>query len=166
MGLEPVWKSHACVLVSDGGAPFQARSDRTPLKRLVRYTTVALKQAHSLRRRMHFDALDEKDYTGTLWGIGERDREPDAGYPNDVRKVIAKVRTDLDRFTEAEQKILENHGYWAAEEQVSLRLPLLVSSGAPGAKAPHPKWMDPQEVRHALRRSHRRLSLMRMLRRP
>ena len=36
-GLEPVWRSHGVVLVSDGGAIFKFQLDRTPLRRIIRY---------------------------------------------------------------------------------------------------------------------------------
>lgn len=41
MGLEPVWKDHAAVLVSDGGAVFEPEGDRGLFWRLNRYTAVA-----------------------------------------------------------------------------------------------------------------------------
>ena len=41
LGLEPVWKSHASVLVSDGGGVFRARTERTVLGRMLRILGIA-----------------------------------------------------------------------------------------------------------------------------
>lgn len=37
------------------------------------------------------------------------------GYSQDAENTIDSIRTDLDSFTTAEAKILENHGYWWAD---------------------------------------------------
>ena len=72
---------------------------------------------------------------------------------------IAEIRTDPDGFTEAEQRILENHGYFAANRSIARYLsePTAVAPLDP----PHPEWLDEDKVRDALRVSHRRLSLRR-----
>jgi NTE family protein len=75
------------------------------------------------------------------------------GYPAQlVTEVIAAVRTDLDAFEEAEQAVLENHGYLLADE--ALRGQGLVGAGA--TEPPHPHWMDEQRVREALSTSSKR----------
>jgi len=50
MGLEPVWKKSEVVLVSDGGAVFDFRSDRG-LFRLLRYPTIIGNQSSAVRKR-------------------------------------------------------------------------------------------------------------------
>ena len=64
MGLEPVWKDHACVLISDCGAPFEFAASRNPLRRLMRYTSVVMNQARSLRSRMFFAGITSGAHTG------------------------------------------------------------------------------------------------------
>jgi len=40
LGLEPVWKTHQAVLVSDGGAPFDVSEDQGLIWRLSRYSAI------------------------------------------------------------------------------------------------------------------------------
>jgi NTE family protein len=51
MGLEPVWKNYAYVLVSDGGASFDFEPDQNALWRLNRYTQILGNQASAVRKR-------------------------------------------------------------------------------------------------------------------
>ena len=183
LGLEPAWKDFACVLVSDCGAPFEFSVGKAPIRRLLRYTSVVMNQASSVRKRMYFAQKRAGHYTGTYWGIGsaaekltERELAAlpwdeygeeaaatsylDGGYRRKlVDERIAEIRTDPDGFTEAEQRILENHGYFAANRSIARYLsePTAVAPLDP----PHPEWLDEDKVRDALRVSHRRLSLRR-----
>jgi NTE family protein len=162
MGLEPVWKDHACVLISDCGAPFEFAACRNPLGRLTRYTSVVMNQARSLRSRMFFAGITSGAHTGAYWSIDTPSEGQ--GYPQDlIRDCIAEIRTDLDAFTDAEQRILENHGYWVADARVRARLPDLPTPDAPPPSAPSPEWMDPRRVSQALRGSDRRISPNRIL---
>lgn len=73
------------------------------------------------------------------------------GYsPRVVAETIASVRTDLDALDEAEQAVLENHGYLLADG--ALREKRLVDHevAGPPPEPPHPEWMDEQRVREAL----------------
>ena len=172
LGLEPVWKWGAQLLVSDGGAPFEEvpieRATRRPIKHLLRYSTVARKQARSLRVIMFHELLDRDKIDGALWDIGCSDRPLNIGYSAGVIKShIARIRTDLDHFSKAEQEILENHGYWSVEDQLQKdgvrdRLGSLLDDA--DAEWPHPEWENEDEVRHALRNSHKRIVMRRLLR--
>jgi hypothetical protein len=74
-----------------------------------------------------------------------------------VGETIAAVRTDLDAFGEAEQAVLENHGYLLADAAV--RAHGLASAGGIAAgppEPPHPRWMAPGRVREGLAASGRR----------
>lgn len=87
-----------------------------------------------------------------------------AGYPDElVSETIAAVRTDLDAFGEAEQAVLENHGYLAAD--AALRQRGLHHAGgialAP-PQPPHPRWMHGERVREALAASSRRTPVGRL----
>ena len=86
------------------------------------------------------------------------------GYPRQlVTEVIAAVRTDFDAFEEAEQAVLENHGYLLAD--AALREQGKVSPGGiagPSPQPPHPHWMDERRVREALSTSSKRKRLGRL----
>jgi hypothetical protein len=86
------------------------------------------------------------------------------GYePGLVEEVIAAVRTDLDAFGEAEQAVLENHGYLLAD--TALRARGLASAGGIEPRAPeppHPQWMSEKRVRAALVSSGRRTTVGRL----
>jgi hypothetical protein len=77
-----------------------------------------------------------------------------------VAEVIVAVRTGLDAFGEAEQAVLENHGYLLADAALRER-DLGKAGGARGADSapPHPGWMDAERVREALSAGARRRTL-------
>ncbi|HEY2716603.1 MAG TPA: hypothetical protein VGI73_10340 [Solirubrobacterales bacterium] len=80
-----------------------------------------------------------------------------------VAETIAAVRTDLDAFGEAEQSVLENHGYLLAD--AALRSDGLTAAAGIEPRPPlppHPRWMDPERVRAALGASSRRTPLGRL----
>jgi NTE family protein len=163
MGLEPVWKSHACVLVSDCGAPFQFRAGGSVVRRLLRYTSVIQNQAHAVRTRMFFAGIDEGWHTGARWGIGAQTSRTEPGYSDELTERIARVRTDLNRFTDGEQRILENHGYCVTDARLREHAPELLPAQPPPAAPPHPAWMDEKKARAALRASDKRVSLRRFV---
>jgi NTE family protein len=172
LGLEPAWKRFATVLVSDCGAPFGFTAGANPVRRLLRYTSVVMNQAASVRKRSFFYQRAAGDFTGTYWGIrsaaDEEDEtepfsEPTPGYPRElVDGFIAAIRTDLDPFTEAEQKVLENHGYFACSRSISRYLTDPMPEDSP-VRPPHPEWLDEDEVRRALATSGRRISIRRSI---
>lgn len=159
MGLEPVWKSHATVLVSDGGAVFQPGGQGSPAKRIMRYPAIVDRQSRALRKRWLISRLNAEEFRGAYWGISSATSSyPGAavgGYSKDLAKsVIACIRTDLDAFGPAEAAVLENHGYLLAQAAIERHLPGM-SAGAP-LSLPHPQWIDEAKVRRALAGSHRR----------
>jgi NTE family protein len=170
MGLEPVWKECAYLLVSDCGAPFDFEVGKTPWSRLLRYTTVVTSQTRALRLRALFaewnDGAQCKEYEGAYWGLttGLKDPAPtEAGYSKEMaRDVIANIRTDLDSFSDAEMSVLENHGYLTADQSIQRYLRGLVTP-AP-VHPPYPQWLDEAKARKALRNSHKRFSVVRLLR--
>jgi NTE family protein len=164
MGLEPVWKSHAVVLVSDAGGLFTNQSDRGLLWRVPRYQAIQERQARALRKRWLIASLSEGAIEGAYWGVGSAPShygEGAAGYSKALaRDVIAEIRTDLDAFTDAEAAVLENHGYLLADAAVRRHVPALLRDGGPPAEVPHPDWLPParseEEIREALRDSGKR----------
>lgn len=163
-GLEPVWKTHRHVLVSDCGAPFEFRAGGHVIRRLMRYTTVVQKQARAARTRMFYGDIDDRRYAGARWSLTTDVNAAGPGYSAPlVREVLTRIRTDVDRFSTAEQRVLENHGYCVTERRLQDEAPeLLPPPPCPPAVPPHRKWMDEERVRSALRASHRRVSLRRL----
>jgi NTE family protein len=159
MGLEPVWKNHRVVLVSDGGATFDYAGDTNLLGRLLRYTAIIDRQAHSLRKRWLISSFINRVMEGAYWGIGSSVHSygvtvHGAYHSAVVDEWIASIRTDLDAFSEAEAAILENHGYSLAEAAVRRHLGHLAAP-AP-IHVPHANWIDERDVRKALARSGKR----------
>jgi hypothetical protein len=80
-----------------------------------------------------------------------------------VAEVIAAVRTDLDAFGEAEQAVLENHGYLLADAAARERGLVATKGIEPRPpEPPHPFWMSEERVRQALVASARRTPVGRL----
>lgn len=166
LGLEPVWKDHKTLLVSDGGATFEPQRLAGIGWRAGRYTSMIENQARGLRKRWLISSFVTDELDGTYWGVGT----PAARYETQVRgavreflgyspqltdDVISEVRTDLDAFSDAEIRVLENHGYLLAEAAIRTHLPRLVEVDA-SVNVPHPEWMDEARVATALATSGKR----------
>ena len=161
LGLEPVWKDHATVLVSDGGGTFDFGPDSGLAQRLMRYTAIVDNQARSLRKRWLISNFLARLLEGAYWGVGSSPLaydDPNApGYSKALAaEVIAEVRTDLNEFSDAEAAVLENHGYLLADAAIRRHVPGLLRGELPEVTVPHPEWMDEARVRSALRNSHKR----------
>lgn len=116
LGLEPVWKTHAAVLCSDGGKPFSLAADPGEMiaSRLLRSQEVIGNQALALGKRWLVSSFETKVYGGSYWGIGteiEGYSTHEAGYSGKVLDALRQVRTDLNVFKEQEQRVLMNHGW-------------------------------------------------------
>jgi NTE family protein len=160
MGLEPAWRRHRTVLVSDGGGVFDFVSTFSAIGRLLRYSAIVGKQAAAIRRRWLMAGLETGRLGGAYWGIATGTDASDAAtvYPADVIDAISGIRTDLDAFSTAEIAILENHGYLTADAAIHGRAPRLIARDTPPV-VPHEAWIDAERVRAALRDSHRRTLL-------
>jgi NTE family protein len=168
MGLEPIWKDHEVVLVSDAGGLFDFQADKDLFWRIRRYQSVQEMQCRALRRRWLIENLDRKILEGTYWSVGSarasyvlKGDAPDSiGYSKAMaRERIATIRTDLDAFSDAEVAVLENHGYLLADKAISRWCPALATTAAP-LEPPHPAWLPPGksevEIQNALASSHKR----------
>lgn len=85
------------------------------------------------------------------------------GYSPQLVAAIAAVRTDLDAFGEAEQAVLENHGYLLAD--AALREKELVNLGGIVGlppQPPQPHWMSEGRVHKALAASSKRKAIGRL----
>lgn len=160
LGLEPVWKRPGTLLVSDGGGTFKVEEEQRFFRRLFRYVGVMDRQGSALRRRWLLEKLDDPatGIDGAYVAIGQTCATHDPAWsgptygPDLVRQRIAAVRTNMDRFTEAERQVLENHGYLIAAAAVPRRVPSLALRDAP-IVVPHPDWMDEARVWRALAKS-------------
>jgi NTE family protein len=160
LGVEPVWRDHELVLVSDAAPSFKPDPHVGPLWSQIRYAVTLLEQATDVRKRWLIASFLRGDLEGTFWGIGSRP----ANYPYDpgvplypeelIRDAISQVRIDLDPFSEGERAVLENHGYLMADIAVHAHAPQLVAGGK-APQVPFPDWMDAGRAAEALRESHR-----------
>ena len=163
LGLEPVWKSHAMVLCSDGGAIFDFQPDRGLFWRLKRYLAITDRQTRALRKRWLIGGFIDGTFEGTYWGVAsavqsfEVDVRP--AYSKEfAEETIAHIRTDLDAFSDAEAAVLENHGYTLAEAAVRRHLRQLLPSPVPPMSLPH-AWIPEEEARRFLKGSDKRTLL-------
>ena len=154
MGLEPVWKDHEVVLVSDGGGTFDFELDKGPLLRLPRYASVLGRQAAAIRKRWLIASFIKGDLEGTYWGIGSLTQHYHAeaqGYPADlVEDRIAEVRTDMDAFSDGEIAVLENHGYLLADAAIQKHVRERLMPREVPLVVPHQDWMSRERVEAAL----------------
>ncbi len=160
LGLEPVWRDHAVVLVSDAAPAFKPEPHIGRLWSQLRYVVTLLEQSTDVRKRWLIASFKRGDLDGTFWGIGSKPSNYgfDPGVPvySDelVGGFISQTRIDLDPFSEGEQAVLQNHGYLMAELAVQKHAPQL-ATGRPAPQAPFPDWMDESRVRRALAESHK-----------
>ena len=162
MGLEPAWKTHEKVLVSDGGTPFAVsfRARSFLLFRLLRAYQVIANQSEALRKRWLIASFLNETYRGAYWGLGTDKEEyvdpPSVpslpGYTGPVLDVLRKVRTDLDRFRPGEQAVLMNHGWCLANAAMSRWGRGLGTTTEP-SPPPAPDLLDPDKALAALRGS-------------
>ncbi len=165
MATEPVWKDHAHVLVSDAGGLFQFGPDRGLAWRIPRYQGVQELQCRSLRKRWLVASFKQGTMSGAYWGTASATSRYGhyPGYSKALAAdVIARIRTDLDRFSEDEAKVLENHGYQVADAAVQTHCASLIETPRP-ANPPHPRWCPPamseDEIRARLEDSWKRKKL-------
>lgn len=162
MGLEPVWKSHRIVLVSDAGKPFQmlARPGRRLLPRLQRSFDIGYNQSAALRKRWLIAEFQRGVMTGTYWGIGGNfeDYHFDGarGYEREVVELFKRVRTDLNAFSDAEIACLENHGYALGDVAVRKWVARDLGTSDAEFRWPRPELAGAEAASAALANSHRR----------
>jgi NTE family protein len=164
MGLEPVWKTHEAVFVSDGGTPFAL--SRHPgswlVPRLLRAYGISANQSEAVRKRWLVSAYARRVYQGAYWGVGTEVSEyptddgqaPWPGYRGRALDRLRRFRTDLDAFGPEEQDILVNHGWCLANAAVRRWCVELATAGLELTEPPHPALLAPSEAEKALEHSH------------
>jgi NTE family protein len=160
MGLEPVWRDHEAVLVSDASPTFKYAPAVFGLAWSgLRYAVTLLEQTTDVRKRWLISSFLRGDLAGTYWGIGSlpghygHDSEPKAYSDDFVADYISQVRIDFDAFSDGEICVLENHGYLLAEIAMRTHAKELVEGPWPEPQVPHPDWMDEGRARRALAES-------------
>ena len=159
LGLEPVWRDHAAVLVSDAAPSFKPEPGIGGLWKELRYAVTLLEQATDVRKRWLIEGFRREQLDGTFWGIASHPRDYDFAqapptYSDElIRDFISQIRIDLDIFSEGERGVLENHGYLMADVAVRKHVPELVVGGPP-PEPPFPAWLDETRAREALKESH------------
>jgi NTE family protein len=161
LGVEPVWTKYKTLLVSDAGRPFESvpESGQAILTRLKRVVDISMEQVAAVRKRWLVADFLAKKRTGAIWTLHtllEDFQLNDAcGYGTAVRKLLHRVRTDLDAFTEGEVACLENHGYSLADAALRSRARALCPNAAAQFQWPHQVWSDDRRLQEALADSAR-----------
>ncbi len=151
MGLESIWQRYATVLVSDAGAPFADLTSPgwlrlSQITRLLRTLAIIDRQSRALRHRWLMREIERNEMKGTLWAIGTnindyplgRDyRLPAMTSYSDKLRLLARMRTRLNCFSEWEQGVLINWGYALAD--AALRSYVL-DPGVPAGNWPVPEY--------------------------
>jgi NTE family protein len=161
LALEPVWRDHELVLVSDGGPSFRASPDLGIFWRGLRYIVTLLEQSTDVRKRWLIANFIQEQLAGAYWGMGSipSHYEPAAGatvYPDDlVDEYISQVRIEFDAHSDGEIRIIENHGYLMTD--LAIRKHAIGWAPNPDAplEPPWPEWLKPDKARRALAKSHR-----------
>jgi len=155
LGIEPVWRDHAVVLVSDASPSLSPDPPIRAVWRALRFAVTLLEQATEVRKRWLLSSFMRGDLDGAYWGIAskpshyELDPAPTSYSDEFVERFIAPVRIDIDAFSEGEIGVLENHGYLIADAAVRRHGEQLATEAAP-LEAPHPAWLDEGRAEHAL----------------
>jgi len=131
LGLEPVWKDHDVVLVSDAGGLMDAEDDRNFFWRIARYQGIQETQARAVRKRFLIAGYARSTIRGAYFGVASAPERYEGAREGGYSKAFAmaairNIRTDLDAFSEVEQGVLLNHGYALADAAMRTHLPGLM----------------------------------------
>ena len=155
LGIEPVWRDHAVVLVSDASPSLSPDPPIRAVWRALRFAVTLLEQATEVRKRWLLSSFMRGELEGAYWGVTSKPSHyelepPPLAYSDGfVERYISQVRIDLDAFSPGEIGVLENHGYLIAEAAVRRHAAALATESAPLA-VPHPDWLDESRAAHAL----------------
>jgi NTE family protein len=142
MGIEALWRTMQCVLVSDAGAPFEfATPWHNWLGQLGRVRDILVQQTRALRKRMlmaDFNAVPEPRYGGAYWGIGTQIEnyalESRLCRDTEVTLGLQRVSTRLEALNSTTQERLINWGYALADAAIRTH----VDPSAPRGSLPYP----------------------------
>lgn len=164
LGLDPVWKTHTTVLVSEAGAYPKARRQRRVFPRPDSLLGAVDGEGQEIRRRRLVSGFVGGQISGTFWSLSSAPssyRVP-FGYSKSLaRDVLCTMRASLDPVTGAEAAVLLNHGYLTADAALHAHASQLLPRLVPRLQLPDPAWTpaDPdieRRVRIAFAGSARR----------
>ncbi len=161
LAVEPVWRDHAVVLVSDAGPSYRPNPDFGPVWRILRYIVTLIEQTTEVRKRWLIASFIRKELDGAYWGMGSMptNYEPDPDipvYPDDlIREYISQIRIEFDEFSDAEMAIIENHGYLMTEIAIKRHGMTWALNPEAALVPPWPQWLDPDRAARALANSHK-----------
>jgi NTE family protein len=147
LGIETAWKSHANVLVSDGGGKLQPEPEPRHdwARHSLRVNGLIDNQVRSLRKRQLISAFEARVRGGAYWGIrtdlahyeleGHGRPGPLPAPPAQTRD-LARTPTRLERVPDLLQERLINWGYAAAD--AALRRHVLPADTAAPGGFPYP----------------------------
>jgi NTE family protein len=124
LGLEPVLKRCATILVSDGGGRLEPRASipGTWVRQTARVLAVIDQQVRNLRSRLLIDGYLRGDYQGAYWSIRtpiERyDTSRPLDCPQDLTRRLAETPTRLAALPVEHRRMLANWGYAASDAAV------------------------------------------------
>ncbi len=143
LGLDPVWKSHTTVLVSEAGAYPTSRRRKRLFPRPDPSSTGIDGEGQEIRRRRLVSGFVGGHISGTFWSISSAPssyRIP-FGYSKSLaRDVLCTMRAGLDPITDAEAAVLRNHGYLTADAALRTHTPQLLPRLVPRLQLPDPGW--------------------------
>jgi NTE family protein len=145
MGLEPVWKRCASIIVSDGGKPFTFAKESSTPQQLYRIHDVMANQAEAVRKRWLVSSFIKGVFGGAYFGIQNSVTDFPVsnalGYSKPLAtQLLARIRTDMDAFSDDEIAVLENHGYTLAEAAYQAHLKAADQQASPLAPLSNPWW--------------------------
>ena len=156
LGLQPAFYDEV-VLASDGGGTLEFTLLHLPWRRLARYPALLQNGIGKLRKSWLIRDFksDPPRKQGTYWGIADGSKHDSPFYNDRAARLIASIRTDLNRFTRPEFEILLNHGYLSAAEKTTRYASQLLENlpSLKEVKAPYPDWQSVESIELALRRS-------------
>ncbi|MFN7986281.1 MAG: patatin-like phospholipase family protein [Thermoanaerobaculia bacterium] len=164
LGLDPVWKTHDTVLVSEAGAYPKAGRKRRFLPRPASLLSAVDSDGQEIRRRRLVSGFVGGQISGTFWSLSSAPSSYRSafGYSKGLaRDVLCTMRASLDPVTDAEAAVLLNHGYLTADAALRTHASQLLPRLLPGLQLPSPGWTpaDPdieRRVRIAFAGSRRR----------
>lgn len=162
LGVEPVWNKYKTLLVSDAGRPFESVSVNRQgiLTRLKRVSEISMEQVAAVRKRWLVADFLANKRTGAIWTLHtlleDFDLADASGYGVAVRKLLHRIRTDFDAFTEGEIACLVNHGYSLADAALRSRAKALCPNLTSPFRWPHQGWSDEGKLHEALAASSSR----------
>jgi NTE family protein len=148
LAVEPVWRQHEVVLVSDGGSRVRPSPVvRGFLQDIARFMDISYAQNDAMRKGWLLSNFASNILQGTYWSVTRnvREYEPGAGTGYSqafVERYLSSLRSDLIRIEPEELRVLENHGYLMADVGMRRRDASFFEARKADLALPFPELMD------------------------